>query len=90
MASDARGVDGSPHKRTFAKLESSVSELDALPQDSRASLESLGNTGAGIHCLGTFARMAKIRVMPLCGGADHMELVFDDDRLGSAVDSSKA
>lgn len=67
------------HKRTSRSWKS-IAELIALSQNSQAAFGSLANTGAGIHCSRTFARVAKIRISPQpeSPGRDHVELIFED------------
>lgn len=67
------------HKRT-SRSWNSISELIALSQNSQPAFDSLTNTGAGIHCPETFARLTKIRVRPQPRNpdVDHIELVFED------------
>ena len=72
------------HKRT-SRSWTSIAELIALSQNSQLAFHSFTNTGAGIHCSETYARVAKIRVRPIPGSPehDHVELVFEDSA-GSA------
>jgi len=84
-------------KRT-SQSWSSISELLTLSQNSQPAFHALRNTGAGIHCFDSFARVAKIRVRPQPGSPDldHVELIFEDlgDPAGAAApdefDSSHA
>ncbi|KAL4816690.1 hypothetical protein BDW67DRAFT_175314 [Aspergillus spinulosporus] len=62
---------------------STVGELIALSQNSRLAFSVLPNTGGGIHCLKTYAKAAKIRVVRCPDSSvddnndERIELLFD-------------
>ncbi|KAL9109263.1 MAG: hypothetical protein Q9227_006018 [Pyrenula ochraceoflavens] len=69
------------HKRISHSWDS-ISELIALSHNSQPTVGCLKNTGAGIECGKTFARVARIRVVHSPSverdSDEHVELVFED------------